>query len=269
MEHELLEFHNHERSDTQAFFAAPVAAPSELVISTRGTNGLTDAFTDLKFAKTLWEPEKDSYEEFEACFACCRETACGSGTPNVHWGAYTSFLTLKDALKRHGTFARKGGLTKITVCGHSLGGIVATFAFAYLLQLNGPRRLAEAGVKCTLYTIGSGRPGNSGFKAHLEALLKPLQDKGLGRILRVVNDLDVIPRLPPFSRFGYTHVGELYMFTDSKREDPPHPGKALLFVGGQQDKANTSTLESIKRCGELMGDHCGLAYLKCVQDQRR
>ena len=78
---------------------------------------------------------------------------------------------------------------KIWITGHSLGGALATlFASRY-------------GNAQGVYTFGSPRLGNEVFKENFDA-----------KIYRVVNNHDIVPRVPPPSK--YVHVGEL-KFIDS------------------------------------------------------
>lgn len=78
---------------------------------------------------------------------------------------------------------------KIWTTGHSLGAALATlFADRY-------------GNVQGVYTFGSPRVGNDDFREHINV-----------RIYRIVNDDDIVPRVPP--RGAYVHVGEL-KFIDS------------------------------------------------------
>jgi hypothetical protein len=131
----LVEYVDHKESCTQAYFAVPEAAPSELFVACRGTESMSDWVTDARFLKMLFEPASDSYEEVME--AGLREVTCcnWSGRPLVHRGSYRCLLVLKDALRRHCDMAREGGLTKLTFVGHSLGGMIAVQAFVYALQL--------------------------------------------------------------------------------------------------------------------------------------
>jgi len=78
---------------------------------------------------------------------------------------------------------------KLWVTGHSLGAALATLCAGRYNNVQG------------VYTFGSPRVGNDGFKEKLDA-----------NIYRVVNNDDIVARVPPPGT--YVHVGEL-KFIDS------------------------------------------------------
>ena len=137
---------------------------TELLVVCRGTTSMTDWATDLKVAKTLFEPDQDEYTQATACCAFLKEVACcGWKRPLVHMGFYHAFLSLVPVLRQHVRWDRPHGLTRLTLCGHSLGGALATLSLAYCLQLLKPEEIAPRGVQVELDTIGSPRVGTEGF----------------------------------------------------------------------------------------------------------
>lgn len=103
----------------------------------------------------------------------------------VHDGFYDEIEKLwpdiSKEMKRH---------TKrsISVCGHSLGGAMATIAAA---------RLANEGYSVMLYTFGSPRVGNKKFIKSIKCNHR-----------RWVNNNDAVPKVPPLF-LGFRHHGQL------------------------------------------------------------
>lgn len=86
-------------------------------------------------------------------------------------------------------------------CGHSLGGAIATCLSYVVLQ---------AGFEVHgLFTIGCPRVGNQWFAAVLEQRIELNGD-----VMRLVNQNDLVPRVPP-GKLGFQHVGLPYYFTSS------------------------------------------------------
>ena len=78
----------------------------------------------------------------------------------------------------------------LSICGHSLGGALATLAASSYLPWEGKVN--------GVYTYESPRVGNADFATWFDSVYK-------GRAWRVVNELDVVTRLPPRA-MGYRHV---------------------------------------------------------------
>lgn len=93
--------------------------------------------------------------------------------------------------------------------GHSLGGALATLA--------AERAARELGANVAgLYPLGSPRVGDGGFKARMDAL-------GLeSKTFRVVNDSDVVARVPP--GVIYRHIGQLTLIEADGRVRQPGEG---------------------------------------------
>ncbi|MEM1295189.1 MAG: lipase family protein [Verrucomicrobiota bacterium] len=93
--------------------------------------------------------------------------------------------------------AAGGSRKKVIICGHSLGGAIATLVAARIAKKFGLEALAS------VYTYGQPRVGNAKFASYVNEQFK-------GRFHRFVNDRDVVAMIPPAPL--YRHVGELYHF---------------------------------------------------------
>jgi triacylglycerol lipase len=106
----------------------------------------------------------------------------------VHHGFAES---LDSVLPEIDSAVAAAGKKPVVVTGHSLGAALATL-YAYSVANRG-------GYVPMVYTFGSPRVGNSRFAAAYNSLLRD-------ETYRVVNDADIVPRLPgPIA--GYRHVG--------------------------------------------------------------
>lgn len=113
----------------------------------------------------------------------------------VHRGFLQALGKVWEELGAHlGALAAAAPSRPVWFAGHSLGGALATLA--------AERAARELGARVGgLYTFGSPRVGDKLFRARLDAL-------GLGeKTFRVVNDADIVARVPPAVR--YRHVGRL------------------------------------------------------------
>ena len=156
-----------------------------IVVSFRGTQGkdLRDWITNLDF---------DRVE-----------------TPNglVHCGFNKAVdRVFEDLLIAVMKFRTQGQALFLT--GHSLGGALATLTTL---------RLVNAGQSVTgLYTFGSPRVGDRTYldqfnRALGQGVNAGLETAPIDRAFRIVNDEDIVPKLP-FKATGYCHVGKKYRF---------------------------------------------------------
>ena len=177
----------YEADDTQAFIARSNAPnPPIIVMAFRGTESMADALTDAD-ARRVRAPL--------------------GGT--AHRGFRLALAKVWPAMREHFMIAMResGPDTVVLVTGHSLGAALATLAAA---------ELAEDGLKVSgLYTYGSPRVGDRRFARSVECWL------GEDRIFRVVNNNDVVARIPPWFA-GYRHVGAArYITTDGRLVTSP------------------------------------------------
>lgn len=112
------------------------------------------------------------------------EPICG----DVHGGFLSAWQDAEETIRE--ALGDLGGRT-LWLTGHSLGGAVAVIGAAALSQLD------PTGV------ITFGQP-----RALDEAAASFVSDRYRGRYMRIVNDDDIVPRVPPFFR----HTGHLYHF---------------------------------------------------------
>lgn len=186
-----------------------------LILTLRGTASFSDAKTDLKYKPV---------RAWKCCWCCvvalstnlnCGVAVHGVGPPQkkyvcpypsvkakVHRGFYNAYLSIAPAVAR--TTKRlfeTGRYDSMVVCGHSLGGALATLAALHITWELGPGarkqrdRLVPV-VSC--YTYGSPRVGDRSFRDFYNRLVPDTW--------RHVNDEDGVPRVPP-KFLGFRHVG--------------------------------------------------------------
>jgi len=231
--------HKDETVDTQGF----VAWSSDcLLIAFRGTepSKIKDITTDLIFdavpATALEEMPKGA---------------------RVHKG----FMAALDPVwhKVCGYVNKHGKARTIWVAGHSLGGALAVLA-AYRLAVLGwqsrrkgfkhPVLTGPIGTLGGLYTIGQPRVGNEAFAETVDRQLR-------SRYFRVVNNRDIVPRIP--TRFmGFEHAGEVIYFDDFGRlhRDPGLWFRLLDTVVVSMDDLKDQALETVK--DHSASDYCAL-----------
>jgi len=84
----------------------------------------------------------------------------------------------------------RSGVTSVTVCGHSLGGALATLA-TLDIRVNAPAPYHDV----TCWTYASPKVGTAQFVAKYDQMVE--------NTARIANELDLVPRLP---FLGYDHV---------------------------------------------------------------
>lgn len=155
-----------------------VKQAGDVVIAIRGTEGILEWIHDAEFALVPC-PFLAGAGHTEDGFTDMYES--------LRAGAATGSPTVVNAL---GTLAFPRPVTSVTICGHSLGGALAT-----LLALDVAANTAFT--TPAVYTYGSPRTGDSLFASTYDQVVKDSH--------RVVNRLDVITALPP-TFVGYEHV---------------------------------------------------------------
>jgi Lipase (class 3) len=151
----------------------------EAVIAFRGTEGIKEWVVDADF-KTKPCPFLASAGTTEDGFTDMYES--------VAVGAAAGSLRLTEALV---TLPWNPGLETLTICGHSLGGALATLA-ALDIAVNSTAPFHDP----TVYTYASPRTGDVAFATKYNQIVT--------NTFRIANDLDVVPRLPLFP--PYEHV---------------------------------------------------------------
>ncbi len=169
---------------TQGFVAEDA---STLLIAFRGTQPaqIADDTTDAKAVRRPW-----------------------AGLGSVHDGFLSAFFDAYGRDPAAPTTALRSriqnrGAKKIWITGHSLGGGLAQICAAQLALIeNIP---VEA-----VYTYGQPRVGDAPFAARMQAALGD-------RTWRLVNDRDIVPRVPFYISMGYRHFGREEFFSQAKQ----------------------------------------------------
>jgi hypothetical protein len=158
------------------------------------TNGTGDAVITLRGTEGTLEWIHDA----EFLTVPCPFLAGGGHTEDGFTAMYNSLRT--DAAPNSPTVAQSIGtlkfprpVTSVTVCGHSLGGALAT-----LLALDVAANTAFRNP--VVYTYGSPRTGDSLFVSTF--------DQVVTNSYRVENRVDIVPKLPPAPM--YEHVNQAY-----------------------------------------------------------
>ena len=127
-----------------------------------------------------------------------------AGLGRVHAGFWGQFSALREQLEE---LLQPRRNLPILVTGHSLGGAIAVLAAA-TWAAERPLRV--------VYTFGQPAVAQPGAATTIGTLLA-------GRHHRLVNDADIVPRVPP----GYRHSGHLLQFDDLGRvRETPEPSTA-------------------------------------------
>lgn len=112
---------------------------------------------------------------------------------------------------------------KVWITGHSLGGALAVLC-AYDLESGQNRSIAG------LITFGQPMVGRNDFAQHINSILD-------GKYAHLVNEADVVPRIPP----SYRHCGSLVWYTDDmiRRSE----ARERLFAAASDDEETETEVE--------------------------
>jgi hypothetical protein len=169
--------------DVVTFGFLAVSGANELVAAIRGTDSILEWLHDASFLMVPSPiPGAHGYTEdgFTAVYKSLRI------------GPANGTLAARDSIK---SYLDTGAGTCVTVCGHSLGGALAT-----LLTLD-----VALNTSChapTTYTYASPRTGDHIFAGSFNAAIPACY--------RIANRQDLVPKLPPILPLPYEHVNTLY-----------------------------------------------------------
>jgi hypothetical protein len=211
----LVKWIENKKSDTQGFVATK---DKTIYVVWRGSESKKDFQNDASVDKV---PFLNDGEKVHIGFKSCWESVVGD--------TYDAIDTALENLQ--------GETTDIVVCGHSLGGAVATL-YAYSIKKHYP----NYNLKAT--TIGSPRVGNKAFKENYDS-------SGIDT-LRIVHNNDLVTHTP---YVGFQHVNyQVRLDTNGNRL--------------QNDKSLKSFWLYIKAIfsGKNVMDHMGDGYMEALQN---
>ena len=183
-----------DRTGTQGFAAQ---SPEAILVAFRGTEPaqVADVSSDVRAQRVNWE-----------------------GLAGVHKGFFRAFFAAWskefDGVRIFPDMLRGNGGRKIWITGHSLGGALAQVCATQT-------ELRDAIPVQAVYTYGQPRVGDEQFAR--------IMHEELGhKIFRLVNDRDIVPRVPFYS-LGYRHYGrELFFDRNRTRSEKPSSVETLL-----------------------------------------
>ena len=211
----LVKWIENKKSDTQGFVAT---RNKTIYVVWRGSESKKDFQNDASIDKV---PFINDGEKVHIGFKYCWESVVGD--------TYDAIDTALENLQ--------GETTDIVVCGHSLGGAVATL-YAHSIKKHYP----HYNIKCV--TIGSPRVGNKTFKDNYDSYEIDT--------LRVVHNNDLVTHTP---YIGFQHVNyQLRLDTD---------GNVL-----KRDKSLDALWLYLKAIfsGKNIKDHMGDGYMEALQN---
>jgi predicted lipase len=212
---ELVKWIENKKSDTQGFVATK---DTTIYVVWRGSESKKDFQNDASIDKV---PFINDGEKVHIGFKSCWESVVGD--------TYDAIDTALENLQ--------GETTDIVVCGHSLGGAIATL-YAHSIKKHYPHYNIKS------VTIGSPRVGNKVFKENYD-------NSGIDT-LRIVHNNDLVTHTP---YIGFEHVNY----------------QVRLDTNGNQLKKDTSLksfglyLKSIFS-GKNVMDHMGEGYISALEN---
>lgn len=179
--------------------------PQRIYVSFRGTSTSKNVWQDLDYLQithpTIGEVEPLVTQPDSNLFAA----ASAKQIPKVHRGFFQAYLSIRDAVHAVISDIIDGSTDGVMlfVCGHSLGGALATHFSA---DIGMKYKVLEGnllGLQCS--TFGSPRPGNFSYVCRHRRVVPTTH--------RFVIAGDPVPKLPPaqafaeMTKWGYHHVG--------------------------------------------------------------
>jgi len=237
--------HRRGEVDTQGFIAH--SGSGDLVLAFRGTTNSLDRVTNADTLTTEFDYFDTKQPAFGGLLGCCGGAAA---PPQVHHGFWSALAVAvpdieEELLPR--LRSTPASPLRVIVAGHSLGGALATGAFAYLL---GKFDFAASPHKIHLVTLGSPRFGDARFVARLADEVKKLEAMDKCSIQRVVHNDDIVPTVPP-QVLGFEHVGGLLRLTENSA------GQSREMLGAEAE-------EPPELGSELVTDHEPVRYLRSI-----
>lgn len=227
----------HKGTDTELIFLLQPRSKT-VIVSFRGTTSGKDVITDLK----AWNVP-----------------TCKWAPGGIHEGILAAYDSVREVMMKiaKALLANDTSYNKIMVTGHSLGGGLATL---------GAYEIARAKLvpkdNLEIYTYGGAIVGDKTFYTQFQT--------DVPHMWRIVNDRDLIPRLPPKAiarKFGYKHVGKLVLVNQRgglKINEPAHcactcncntsTGEFVLDHSFLGNGGYTNVLTSVTYMGQLVPD---------------
>lgn len=159
-----------------------VSKDLECVVAIRGTDNIWEWIEDGKFLMVPWRLG-NTEDGFTGVYKSLRLKLSQPTAANVYVKDYVKSLFDTEQVNR------------LTVCGHSLGGALATLSVIDVC--------IDCHCLCNCYTFASPRTGDHIFSGEYNAYLKL-------NTFRVENRFDLVPKLPPILPLPYEHVAEKY-----------------------------------------------------------
>lgn len=173
--------------DVVTFGFLALSDSGELVAAIRGTDTILEWLHDAEFLMVPSPVSEGLTEDgFTAIYKSLRIAPAAEGVKLIE--AIKTIKTIKAA-------SPSGKFSSITICGHSLGGALAT-----LLSLDVAKSVPGTPVSC--YTFASPRTGDHVFADEYK--------KSDITSFRVANRLDLVTMLPPILPLPYDHVEGRY-----------------------------------------------------------
>jgi hypothetical protein len=197
--------------DVVSFGFLAVSPAKELVAAIRGTDTILEWLHDASFLMvptSIAGAHGFTEDGFTAVYRSLR-IGKANGTPAA-----------KDSIKG---YLDNGTAASVTVCGHSLGGALATL-LTLDVGLNTPCRTP------TSYTYASPRTGDHTFAG--------AYDSAIPSSYRIENRQDLVPKLPPPLPLLYEHVNTKFELVPAPKEINPtiacmHHLTTYLWLMGQ------------------------------------
>jgi len=204
----------------------------------------TDESIVVAFRGTEPNVLRDWYTDFDARLDTC---PLGDGAGRVHDGFWRGVDGIWPALRAQLAAWSGSPALPIWLCGHSLGGALALVA-ALRLQTDA----ALVGRLAGVYTYGQPRVGDAAFASFANSLLGP-------RYFRFVNDLDIVPHVPPAMVSDYRHAGVLVYFDkDGSADINPSPLAEMIDDIASEAKALAKIDPAAQITDHLMKDYLPL-----------